>query len=103
MATTEMDRNTIKRGKYDDLSNSYVSYYLNETTKNVGLKQNNKPEDFSKRKLINILEDVKLDEQETYKIISKVDIDKCQDVGIITADNTRNNLSKQAKVNIKKM
>lgn len=96
----EIETKPIKRGQDDDLINKYVSCYFNQSNENVDDKQNKKPEDFSKRKLINILEDVKLDEQETYKIISNVNIDMFQDVDVITADNTGNNLSpKPAKVN----
>lgn len=89
MSATEIDRNQIKRGKDENLINNYVSCYFNRNTENINDKQSKKPEDFSKRKLINILEDVKLDEQETYKIISKVHMDKCQDVDVITADKAR--------------
>lgn len=86
-----MDRNPIKQGQDDDLINNYVSCYFTKSNENVDGKPNQKPEDFSKRKLINILDDVKLDEQETYEIISKVHMNKCQDVDVIAADNNRNN------------
>lgn len=99
ISANEIERNPIKRGKGDDLINNYVSCYFNNSIENADDKQNKKPEDFSKRKLINILEDVTLDEQETYKIISKVNMDKCHDVDVITVDNTTNNSPpKAAKV-----
>lgn len=100
MSANEMETKPVKRGKDSDLINNYLSCYFNRSNENVVDKPNQKPEDFSKRKLINILEDVKLDEQETYKIITKVNMDKCQDVRIITAENVRNNSPpKPAKAN----
>lgn len=100
MLANEMEINPVKRGKGDDLINNYVSCYFNKSNENIDDKAEQTQDDFSKKKLINILEDVKLDEQETYKIISKVDKDKCQEVDIITADNTRNSSPpKPAKAN----
>lgn len=99
MSANKMQTISIKRGKDDDLINNYVSCYF-KLTENLDDMENKKHEDFSKRKLINILDDVKLDEQETYKIISKVNMDKCQGVDVITADNARNNSPpEQTKVN----
>lgn len=100
MSANEMETKPIKRGKDGDLINNYLSCYFNKSNENVVNERNQKPEDFSKKKLINILEDVKLDEQETYKIISKVNMDKCQDVHMITPENARNNSPpKPAKAN----
>lgn len=94
---------SAKREKVNDLSNNYVSCYFKRNTENLYEMQNNEPDDFSKKKLINILDDIKLNEQETYKIISKVNIDKCQDVDISTDVNTKyNSLPKQVKVINKK-
>ncbi|XP_061716343.1 myosin heavy chain, striated muscle-like [Cydia pomonella] len=63
---------------------SRVSLYFQntETADSIGGSNNH---NYSKRKLINILEDIRLDKSDTYNIISKVNVNNLQGISEITA------------------
>ncbi|CAG9786854.1 unnamed protein product [Diatraea saccharalis] len=62
-------------------------------------KETEKQENYSKRKLINILEDIKLDNDDAYKIVSKVNPDTLKDVDKIGASiNNKKQISNLRKV-----
>lgn len=80
-------RNTSQvRFSKDDKSfeNEYLSLYykMPKATED----QFQKTQNYSKRKLINILEDIKLDKNESYEIISRIDPGKLETVNVIFAD-----------------
>ncbi|KAM3965289.1 uncharacterized protein ACR2FA_000676 [Aphomia sociella] len=85
--TEESEINTSKRIKKDEGS---LFYYFNRPLSikdNITcLGQDNKIDDFSKRKLINILEDIKIDKNDAYNIISKINPEKLKDVNVIGSD-----------------
>ncbi|CAH0398253.1 unnamed protein product [Chilo suppressalis] len=70
-----------KKLKLDD--ESTIAFNEKITEKN---ESDCKKESFSKKKLINILEDVKLDANDAYEIVSKVNPDKLKGVNQIGAD-----------------
>ncbi|XP_026762016.2 uncharacterized protein LOC113520808 [Galleria mellonella] len=83
--TNELET-TIKRLKSDETS---LFYYFNKpipTEDNMSFiyqSHESNIDNFSKKKLINILEDVKIDKNDAYKIMSKVKREKLKDVTVI--------------------
>ncbi|XP_059052246.1 uncharacterized protein LOC131846844 [Achroia grisella] len=78
---------TMKRPKKEETS---LFYYFNKPIstedKVMYLNYDSSKDNFSKKKLINILEDIKIDKNDTYKIISKVKRDSLKDVITIGTD-----------------
>ncbi|KAL0882990.1 hypothetical protein ABMA27_016478 [Loxostege sticticalis] len=77
---------SCKRIKKDDEFSIFFNNCMiedNETDKKDG--------SLSKKKLINILEDVKLDKSDTYNIVSKVQINNLKEVDVISKDIQKDN------------
>lgn len=77
---------SCKRIKKDDEFSIFFNNRMiedNETDKKDG--------SLSKKKLINILEDVKLDKSDTYNIVSKVQLNKLKEVDVISKDIQKEN------------
>ncbi|XP_049873154.1 uncharacterized protein LOC126371827 [Pectinophora gossypiella] len=101
-SVSELEKNTIKRSKADEKTrDDYISHYFNKTT-NADRENDNEGNaeiNYSKKKLINILEDIQIDDTETYKLVAKANIDKLQEIDVIVANknvNENGNLSKVA-------
>lgn len=85
VSVSELEKNSIKRSKADEnLNNDYISCYFNKPSNNDETEQN-EADNYSNRKLINILEDIKLDDNETYSIVARINPEKFQGVDIISA------------------
>lgn len=80
------------------MRDDYMSRYFNKTTSAEGGEGNQDTAEvnYSKKKLINILEDIQIDDTETYKLVAKANIDKFQDVDVISANK---NVKENAKSN----
>ncbi|KAI5633660.1 hypothetical protein NE865_13608 [Phthorimaea operculella] len=93
---TELEKNTIKKTKPDEnLKDNYIScYFNNNAEEDDDTKLRDSPPNYSKKKLINIIEDIKIDDSETYKLMAQANIDQFKDIDVITA-------SKKAKEFIK--
>ncbi|XP_053609738.1 uncharacterized protein LOC128674832 [Plodia interpunctella] len=63
-------------------------YYFSKPASIEESSDNEAKCNFSSRKLINILEDIKLDKSDTYKLVSKVNIENLKDIDAIGTDAT---------------
>ncbi|XP_063383833.1 myosin heavy chain, striated muscle-like isoform X2 [Cydia fagiglandana] len=68
---------------------SRVSLYF-QNSETADSTDGSNSHNYSKRKLINILEDIKLDKSDTYNIVSKVNVNNLQGVSEITAHPNKN-------------
>ncbi|KAJ2949226.1 hypothetical protein O0L34_g6174 [Tuta absoluta] len=95
---TELEKKSIKKTKPDEnLKDNYLSYYFNKNSEeNDDTKQDNSPPNYSKKKLINIIEDIKIDDSETYKLMAQANIDQFKDIDVITASKKAQEFIKSA-------
>ncbi|XP_047991436.1 myosin heavy chain, striated muscle-like [Leguminivora glycinivorella] len=84
-----MSHQTLEIGSKSPEKASRVSLYFQNSSTGDSVDRNNS-HNYSKRKLINILEDIKLDKSDTYNIVSKVNVNNLQGVSEITAHPNKN-------------
>lgn len=68
----------------------YTSGYFNQPEKHYADDtKHDKCENYSKRKLINILDDIKLNKQEAYNLVTNMKLDNLKGVDVITGNGNK--------------
>ncbi|XP_045498400.1 uncharacterized protein LOC123696332 [Colias croceus] len=76
----------MKHRTEEFIKDEYVSSYFDISSKvDIEADDSKQQKDFSDKKLIHILEDIKLDKHETYKIVANINPNSLQNVNIIKA------------------